>query len=89
MARGAQEIADLGRGGRPCARGDPALRGVRFPPISRGALAPAVTQGVLLDAAAYLIQGVASELDDVKGTSGAGGVLELVVNGVFISLEGI
>ena len=69
-------------------------------PITRGAqkkpdliegitLASAVTQGVLLDAAAYLIQGVASELDDVKGVEDAGGVLELVVNGVFISLEGI
>ena len=46
------------------------------------ALAPAVTQGVLLDAATHLTWGVASELDDVKGTSGAGGVLELVVDGV-------
>ena len=48
-----------------------------------------MTQGVLLDAATRLTWGVTSELDDVKGTSGAGGVLELVVNGVFISLEGI
>ena len=52
-------------------------------------LAPAVTGRVLLDAAAYLIKGVASEFDDVKGVEDAGGVLELVVNGVFISLEGI
>ena len=62
-------------------------------PITRGAqkkpdliegitLAPAVTGRVLLDAAAYLIQGVASEFDDVKGVEDAGGVLELVVNGV-------
>ena len=69
-------------------------------PITRGAqkkpdliegipLAPAVTGRVLLDAAAYLIKGVASEFDDVKGVEDAGGVLELVVNGVFISLEGI
>ena len=69
-------------------------------PITRGAqkkpdliegitLASAVTQGVLLDAATHLIKGVASELDDVKGVEDAGGVLELVVNGVFISLEGI
>ena len=69
-------------------------------PITRGAqkkpdliegitLASAVTQGVLLDAAAHLTWGVASELDDVKGVEDAGGVLELVVNGVFISLEGI
>ena len=69
-------------------------------PITRGAqkkpdliegitLASAVTGRVLLDAATHLIQGVASELDDVKGVEDAGGVLELVVNGVFISLEGI
>ena len=69
-------------------------------PITRGAqkkpdliegitLASAVTQGVLLDAAAYLTWGVASELDDVKSVEDAGGVLELVINGVFISLEGI
>ena len=62
-------------------------------PITRGAqkkpdliegitLASAVTGRVLLDAAAYLIQGVASEFDDVKGVEDAGGVLELVVNGV-------
>ena len=69
-------------------------------PITRGAqkiadliegipLAPAVTQGVLLDAAAYLIESVASEFDDVKGVEDAGGVLELIVDGVLISLEGI
>ena len=46
------------------------------------ALASAVTQGVLLDAATYLIKGVASELDDVKGIEDAGGVLELVIDGV-------
>ena len=40
-------------------------------------LASTVTGRVLLDAATHLIKGVASELDDVKGTSGAGGVLEL------------
>ena len=69
-------------------------------PITRGAqeiadlvegiaCAPAVTQRFLLDATAYLIKGVASELDDVKGVQHAGGVLELVINGVLISLEGI
>ena len=69
-------------------------------PITRGAqkkpdliegipLASAVTGRVLLDAAAYLIESVASELDDVKSVEDAGGVLELVVNGVFISLEGV
>ena len=69
-------------------------------PITRGAqkiadliegitFAPAVTQGVLLDAAAYLTWSVASEFDDMEGTSGAGGVLELIVDGVLVSLEGI
>ena len=52
-------------------------------------LASAVTGRVLLDAATHLTWGVASELDDMEGTSGAGGVLELVVDGVFISLEGV
>ena len=69
-------------------------------PITRGAqkkpdliegitLAPAVTGRVLLDAATHLTWGVASELDDVEGIQDAGCVLELVINGVFISLEGI
>ena len=53
------------------------------------ALASAVTGRVLLDAAAYLIESVASELDDVKGIQDAGGVLELVVDGVLVSLEGV
>ena len=67
-------------------------------PITRGAqekpdlvegitLASAVTGRVLLDATTYLIEGVAGELDDVKGVEDAGCVLELVVNGVFMSLE--
>ena len=51
--------------------------------------APAVTHRVLLDATTYLIESVAGELDDVKGIEHAGGVLELVINGVLISLEGI
>ena len=62
-------------------------------PITRGAqkkpdliegitLAPAVTGRVLLDAATHLTWGVASEFDDVKGVEHAGGVLELVVDGV-------
>lgn len=69
-------------------------------PITRGAkekpdliegipLASAVTGRVLLDAAAYLIKGIAGELDDVKGIEDAGCVLELVVDGVLVSLEGI
>ena len=62
-------------------------------PVARGAqkiadliegitLAPAVTQGVLLDATTHLIKGVASELDDMEGVQDAGGVLELIVDGV-------
>ena len=53
------------------------------------AFAPAVTGRVLLDATTHLIESVTGELDDVKGIEHAGGVLELVINGVLISLEGI
>ena len=52
-------------------------------------LAPAVTGRVLLDATAYLTWGITGELDDVKGIEHAGGILELGINGVLISLEGI
>ena len=45
-------------------------------------LASTVTGRVLLDAATYLIESVASEFDDVKGVEDAGGVLELIVDGV-------
>ena len=38
--------------------------------------------------ATHLTWSVASELDDMKGIEDAGGVLELVINGVFVSLEG-
>ena len=71
--------------------GEPVARGAQKKPdlIEGIALAPAVTGRVLLDAATHLIESVASELDDVKGIEDAGGVLELVINGVFISLEGI
>ena len=54
------------------------------------ALASAVTQGVLLDAATHLIESVASELDDAKDTSGAGGGLGAGQAMAFLlSLEGI
>ena len=46
------------------------------------ACACAVTGRVLLDATTHLTCSVASKPDDVKGTSGAGGVLELIVDGV-------
>ena len=71
--------------------GEPVARGAQEKPdlIEGIALASTVTGRVLLDAAAYLIESVASELDDVEGVQDAGGVLELVVDGVFISLEGV
>ena len=71
--------------------GEPVARGAQKKPdlIEGIALAPAVTGRVLLDAAAYLIESVASEFDDVKGVEHAGGVLELVVDGVLVSLEGV
>ena len=70
---------------------EPITRGAQEKPdlVEGIALAPAVTGRVLLDAATYLIESVTGELDDVKGIEDAGGVLELVINGVFISLEGI
>ena len=73
------------------ARGEPVARGAqKIADLIEGiALASAVTGRVLLDAATHLIESVASELDDVKGIEHAGGVLELVINGVLVSLEGI
>ena len=46
------------------------------------ACASAVTGRVLLDATTHLIESVTGELDDVKGVQHAGGVLELVIDGV-------
>ena len=71
--------------------GELVARGVQKKPdlVEGITLAPAVTGRVLLDAATYLIESVASEFDDVKGVQDAGGVLELIVDGVLISLEGI
>ena len=73
------------------ARGEPITRGAQKKPdlIEGIPLASTVTGRVLLDAATHLIESVASELDDAKGIQDAGGVLELVINGVLISLEGI
>ena len=71
--------------------GEPVARGAQKKPdlIEGIALASTVTGRVLLDAAAYLIESVASEFDDVEGVQDAGGVLELVVDGVLVSLEGV
>ena len=70
---------------------EPITRGTRKKPdlIEGITLAPAVTGRALLDAAAYVTWGFASEFDDVKGVEHGGCVFELVVNGVFISSEGI
>ena len=70
---------------------EPITRGAQKKPdlVEGIACASAVTQGVLLDATAYFIKGVTGELDDVKGIEHAGCVLELVVDGVLVSLEGI
>jgi len=72
--------------------GEPVARGAQEKPdlIEGIALASAVTQGVLLDAATHLIESVASELDDAKDTSGAGGGLGAGQAMAFLlSLEGI
>ena len=63
---------------------EPITRGAQKKPdlIEGIALAPAVTGRVLLDAATHLTWGVASELDDMEGIEDAGGVLELIVDGV-------
>ena len=71
--------------------GELVARGVQKKPdlVEGITCASAVTQGVLLDATAYFIKGATGELDDMEGIEDAGGVLELVINGVLISLEGI
>ena len=47
-----------------------------------GTCACAVTGRVVLDAATHLTWGVARESDDMEGVEDAGGVLELIVDGV-------
>ena len=66
----------------------PITRGAQKKPdlIEGIACAPAVTGRVLLDATAHLTWGITGELDDATGVEDAGGVLELVINGVLISL---
>ena len=63
---------------------EPITRGTQEKPdlIEGIPLAPAVTGRVLLDAATHLIESIASELDNMEGIEDAGGVLELIVNGV-------
>ena len=61
-------------------RGELVARGAQEKPdvVEGIACASAVTGRVLLDAAAYLTWGIASELDDVTGVEDVGCVLELV-----------
>ena len=63
---------------------EPITRGAQKKPdlIEGIACAPAVTGRVLLDAATHLTWGVDSELDNMEGIEDAGGVLELVIDGV-------
>ena len=72
---------------------EPITRGAQKKPdlIEGIACASAVTGCVLLDATTHLTWGVASELDNMEGVEHAGGVLELVVDGVLTvsPLEGI
>lgn len=63
---------------------EPAARGAQEKPdlVEGIACASAVSGRVLLDAATHLTSGVASELDDMEGIEDAGGLLELIVDGV-------
>ena len=69
--------------------GEPVARGAQKKPdlIEGIALASAVTGRVLLDAATHLIESIASELDNMEGIEDAGGVLELIVDGI-LSIPG-
>lgn len=48
-----------------------------------------MTGRVLVDAAAHLTWGITSKHDNMESNEHAGGVLELVIDGILISLEGI
>ena len=65
----------------------PSARSRRASRRSRLTLAHAVAQGFLLDVAAYLIERVVGGLDDMEGAWDAGGILELIIDGVLVSLE--
>ena len=64
--------------------GEPITRGAKEKPdlVEGIPLASAVSGRVLLDATTHLTWNGTGELDDVKGVQHAGGVLELVINGV-------
>src|SRR5690625_5788751 len=56
-------------------------------PVERLALAAAMPESLLLDPAADVIDRCAGELDDMEGVQHAGGVLELVIDRVLVTLE--
>src|SRR5699024_3461410 len=56
-------------------------------PEQRVALAAAAAKGLLPDPAANVIDRGTAELDDMEGVQHAGGVLELVIDRVLVSLE--
>lgn len=55
--------------------------------VERVAFAPPMPKSLLLDTTADVIDSAGGELDDVKGVEDAGGVVELVVDRVLVSLE--
>ena len=64
--------------------GEPVARGAQKKPdlVEGITLAPAVTGRVLLDATTHLTWSVTGERDDMEGIQDAGGVLELIGDGV-------
>ena len=57
--------------------------------VERVACAAAAAEGVLLDPAADLVDGSGSEFDDVERVEDGAGVVEVVVDGVVVSVERI
>jgi hypothetical protein len=55
--------------------------------MQRVALAAAMPEGFLLHSSADLIDGLGAELRDMKCVQYRGGVFELVVDGVFVSVK--
>jgi hypothetical protein len=58
-------------------------------PVQRVALAATVAVDVLLDPAADFVHDAGGEFDDVEGVQHGAGVLQLVVDGVLIAVEGV
>jgi hypothetical protein len=58
-------------------------------PVQRVVLAPAVAVDVLLHPTSDLVDDTGGELDDVKGVQHRDRVMELVVDGVLVCVEGV